>query len=222
MYTVTGVEVFNKDSRLLTEEGAFRLELYDEESRSFNEETAYLDGEFYYLYRGNYDAKKNNPPGIYYDEAKDTYIKIDLKEEEYDQYRYFDKVGITDPSRLIDAIHKHELVIVAAPETDAVNIPDIKVSDNILKRLIKDVMKKKRINIDIYKDRFVDKNALFNFRQVLRGDSPMSMLLFDRGTDAFNLKYTITVEEAEPNDLIIGIPLKEPISMSSDDVYSLV
>ena len=81
---------------------------------------------------------------------------------------------------------------------------------------------KKRINIDIYKDRFVDKNALFNFRQVLRGDSPMSMLLFDRGTDAFNLKYTITVEEAEPNDLIIGIPLKEPISMSSDDVYSLV
>ena len=77
----------------------------------------------------------------------------------------------------------------------------------------------KGIDIDRFKYRFVDKNALFNFKQVLKGDNRLSMLLFDRGAEAFNLKYTIVLEEdlGDP----IGIPLSEPIVVSSNDTHEL-
>ena len=65
---------------------------------------------------------------------------------------------------------------------------------NFLKYVIKKAIIDKGIDIDRFKYRFVDKNALFNFKQVLKGDNRLSMLLFDRGVEAFNLKYTIVHE----------------------------
>ena len=97
--------------------------------------------------------------------------------------------------------------------------PQITETDDILKRLMKQLIIEKGIDLDRFKYRFLDKNALFNFKQVIKGDNRLSMLLFDRGIEAFNLKYTIIVEEA-PGDTI-GMTLKEPLIFSSDDTYSL-
>ena len=79
----------------------------------------------------------------------------------------------------------------------------------------------KRINIDLYKERFDDKNKLFNLKQVLKSDKPLSKLLFDRAVEALNLKYTIIVEEDDPESIIIGVPLEEPIIANSNDGLEL-
>ena len=73
---------------------------------------------------------------------------------------------------------------------------------------------------DLYKHRFTDKNALLNFKQVMKSNSKLSMLLFERGCDVLNLKYTIIIEEASPDDNV-GLRLKEPIIVKSDEEFSL-
>ena len=45
------------------------------------------------------------------------------------------------------------------------------------------------------------------------------MLLFDRGIEAFNLKYTIIVTEGPGSP--ISIPLAEPLIISSEDTHEL-
>ena len=67
--------------------------------------------------------------------------------------------------------------------------------------------------------RFASKNMLFNTKQVLRGPNRLSMLLFDRCTEALNLKYTIIIEEGGGE--IIGHPLEEPIIISSQDYIDM-
>jgi hypothetical protein len=81
-------------------------------------------------------------------------------------------------------------------------------------------LKSKDIDIDAYKARFADKNALFNFKQVIKGDGKLSMLLFERGCNALNLKYTITLEEIDPRGSV-GTPLVNPVKISSEDSYNV-
>ena len=105
------------------------------------------------------------------------------------------------------------------PESSKAFCPEITENDDILKRLMKQAIINKGIDIDRFKYRFVDKNALFNFKQVLKGDNRLSMLLFDRGVEAFNLKYTIILQEDSGDP--IGIPLSQPIVISSNDTHEL-
>ena len=76
----------------------------------------------------------------------------------------------------------------------------------------------KNVDLDRYKDRFTNKNELFNFKQVIRGDSKLSILIFNRGCEALNLKYSIVLEDKSPDD-IVGDKLMEPIIVSSEDTY---
>ena len=105
------------------------------------------------------------------------------------------------------------------PESSKAYCPEITEDDDILKRLMKKIIIDKGIDIDRFKTRFVDKNALFNFKQVLKGTNRLSMLLFDRGIEAFNLKYTIIVSEGPGSP--IAAPLAEPLIVSSEDTHEL-
>ena len=157
--------------------------LFNDEIKEFDPMIAYLDGDYYYLYRGKLPIAVSGDhlePGIYFDKQSDKYVlAVPSTEEEKKKYTYSDKICSTTASDIID----------------------------------------KGIDIDRFKYRFVDKNALFNFKQVLKGDNRLSMLLFDRGVEAFNLKYTIVLEE-NGNDSI-GIPLNKPIIVSSNDTHEL-
>lgn len=64
------------------------------------------------------------------------------------------------------------------------------------------------------------KNALFNFKQVIRGENKLSILIFDRGMEALNLKYKIIIEEKDDIN-VVGTKLTEPIVVSSEDTYDL-
>lgn len=183
---------------------------------------AYIAYPYYYIYRGTtmtveFDKKL---PGIYLT-PDDHYIWIPVTAgNEDEQWLVDDKFATADSKAIIDLIIDRNDIVLNIPESGKVFRPDETPNDDILKRLIKRVLKAKDVDIDAYKARFADKNALFNFKQVIKGDGRLSMLLFERGCNALNLKYTITVEEID-DKLIIGSPLKEPLAISSEDTYAL-
>lgn len=197
--------------------------LFNDEIKEFDPMIAYLDGDYYYLYRGKLPVAVSGDhlePGIYFDKQSDKYVlAVPSTEEEKKRYTYNDKICSTTASDIIDKINKKEVQVFVMPDSSKSFCPEISENDDILKRLMKKAIIDKGIDIDRFKYRFVDKNALFNFKQVLKGDNRLSMLLFDRGVEAFNLKYTIVLEENTGDP--IGIPLDKPIVVSSNDTHEL-
>ena len=212
-------------SHILLDDGKMmrNVLLFNNEIKEFDPMIAYLDGDYYYLYRGKLPVAVSGDhlePGIYFDKQSDKYVlAVPSTEEEKKQYTYNDKICSTTASDIIDKINKKEVQVFVMPDSSKSFCPEISENDDILKRLMKKAIIDKGIDIDRFKYRFVDKNALFNFKQVLKGDNRLSMLLFDRGVEAFNLKYTIVLEENTGDP--IGIPLDKPIVVSSNDTHEL-
>lgn len=183
---------------------------------------AYLDGDYYYFYRGKLSDIKGFDkvtPGIYYDDEKCTYVICNPETpEEIDEYRYADKITRQDADEIRNAVMNHEVVIFNTPDSSHSSIPPETLDDDILKKLIKRAIIRKGVDLDQYKVRFASKNMLFNTKQVLRGPNRLSMLLFDRCTEALNLKYTIILEEAGGET--IGHPLDDSLVISSQDVFN--
>lgn len=219
-------KVYSTDTLLVTDNEIFNIKIYNPEATDFEKQVAYLEGDYYYLYRGELsqkDAKKEPDilPGIYTDpNTKKNFIVEPFTDNDKAKYSYSDKLNSIDPNRIIEMINTKEKVLVTIPESSKLFLPSLNNNDDILKRLVKTALIKKNIDIDQYRHRFVDKNALFNFKQVVKGQNKLSMLLFDRGCEALNLKYTIIIEEANPDD-VIGNPLDDKLIASSTDTYEL-
>ena len=183
---------------------------------------AYLNGDYYYFYRGRLSDIKGFDkivPGIYYDDNDCTYVVSHPETpEEIEEYRYSDKITRQDADEIRNAVFNHEVVIFNTPDTAHSSIPPESLDDDILKKLIKRAITKKGIDLDQYKIRFASKNMLFNTKQVLRGPNRLSMLLFDRCAEALNLKYTIIIDEAGGET--IGRPLEDSLIISSQDVFN--
>lgn len=183
---------------------------------------AYIAYPYYYIYRGTtmtveFDRRL---PGIYL-APDDHYIWIPVTPgNEDDEWKVDDKFATADAKKIIDVLIDREDINLNIPESGKVFRPDETSDDDILKRLIKRVLRAKDIDIDQYKTRFADKNALFNFKQVIKGDGKLSMLLFERGCNALNLKYTITIEDVDPSNSV-GTALRQPITISSEDEYNM-
>ena len=182
---------------------------------------AYLDGDYYYFYRGKLSDLKGFEkvsPGIYYDDESCSYVICNPETpEEIEEYRYADKITRQDADEIRNAVMNHEVVIFNTPDASHSSIPPETLEDDILKKLIKRAIIRKGVDLDQYKVRFASKNMLFNTKQVLRGPNRLSMLLFDRCTEALNLKYTIIIEEASGET--IGHPLNDTLVISSQDVF---
>lgn len=215
--------VYTKDSLLVTDDEIFGIKLFDEDLKAFEKGIAYLYRDYYYIYRGKREKDSIEDlypePGIYIDPKDESVYLIDpYTPDDKKKYSMDGKISTIDPQKIIDAVNNKEEILIAIPESSKIFLPTLNNSDDILKRLVKQALIKKGIDIDQYKHRFVDKNALFNFKQVIKGDNKLSMLLFDRGCEALNLKYTIIIEEQDPNNYI-GAPLEEKIISGSDDTY---
>ncbi len=219
------LKVYSNDSLLITNDEILTIKIYNENSNIFEKGIAYLDGEYFYIYRGEITEKELHKegvklePGIYRCNGKNILI-MPLTDEEKKYYTYEDKISSIDPNKIIEMINTKEKILVPVPESSKLFIPVINKEDDILKRLIKKALIEKNIDIDQYRHRFLDKNALFNFKQVIKNNNTLSILLFDRGCEALNLKYTIILEELDPEN-VIGEKLDISITAASDDVYDL-
>lgn len=191
------------------------------EGVELSSDIAYLIGDYFYLYRGklsDFSALQDLEPGIYYDDSDCKYVLcVPDTPEEIDAYKYADKITTLDADEIRNAVLNQQIIIFNIPDTVHSNIPPESKEDDILKRAMKRALLQKGIDIDQCRARFASKNMLFNFKSVLRGDNRLSMLLFERGTEALNLKYTIILEEGGGE--LVGRTLKEPIIISSDEVF---
>ena len=193
----------------------------------YNEQTAYIDNGYFYIYRGDTRedprTAKSLKPGIYrYRKGKDVMhvlvpVTTDEEKEEYDVNTHINSLN---PVSVIDTAKTKEELLVAIPESTKIFQPTLSENDDILKRLAKMALIAKNVDLDRYKDRFTNKNELFNFKQVIKGDNKLSILIFNRGMSAMNLEYDITLREKDPANAV-GDPLKEPITISSDDTYPM-
>ena len=187
----------------------------------FSPNVAYLIDDYYYLFRGNLkDLKGFDPilPGIYYDENAQSYvIRHPETEEEKKEYYYGDKITTYDIDEIRKAVLNHDVIIFNMPDSVRSTIPPEQMNEDMLKRITKRALLAKGIDLDQCRARFASKNMLFNFKSVIRGDNRLSMMLFERGMDALNLKFTIIVEEAGGEQ--VGHCLDDPIIISSDEVF---
>lgn len=219
-------QIYTKESLLVTDNEVFEIRLYDDSLKEFQHGIAYLDNGYYYTYKGEVDLKdllKNTyiKPGIYKDKISgEIYLQVPLTDNDKEKYSYQNKISSIEPEKIIDMINNHEQILVVVPDSTKIFLPSLSNNDDILKRLIKKALIEKNIDIDHYRHRFIDKNALFNFKQVIKGDNKLSMLLFDRGCEALNLKYTIIIDEIDP-ETPIGEKLHGPITASSEDTFDL-
>ena len=225
MENTTEKSIYTRDSLLVTDDEILGIQLYDEDETEFKKGIAYLKGDYYYIYRGEMDSTSKHDlypePGIYKDTNDGSFFIIDpYTPDDQKKYSMDGKISSIDPQKIIDAVNNKEEILIAIPESSKIFLPTLNNNDDILKRLMKKALIEKGIDIDMYKYRFVDKNALFNFKQVIKSDSKLSMLLFDRGTEALNLKYTIIIEEKDPSNCV-GVPLGQQIIASSEDTHDI-
>ena len=201
------------------------IRIYDPKDIEFTDAYAYAHENYFYLFKGSCLRDISKGPGIYFDPEKKEYYMVQVDESNQDEVEEFkicpEHMVNFDLKKIFEDLrNNHDTIYSSTKQTVKCSIPQITKNDDCLKRAAKTFLMEKGIDIDEYRDRFGDKNATFNFKQVIRGDNKLSILLFERGMDAFNLKYTITIEEADPNN-VIGLPLKKPIVISSTDTYDL-
>ena len=233
---------FSKDSVIITDTEVYKIELLGDvlenelmrtfdgddnliDNESFKDDVAYIQNNYYYLYRGECKgSKKGLKPGIYKSKSSENenkYFIVDPKTDyEKELYDVTTHVASLNPVSIIDVANTKEDILVAIPESTKIFQPTLNATDDILKRVAKEALIVKNVDLDRYKDRFKDKNALFNFKQVIRGDNKLSILIFDRGMEALNLKYTIVIEERDDVNYV-GNRLTKPIKVSSEDTYDI-
>ena len=185
---------------------------YDEKNAEYDEKYAYVINDLFYPYRGKVKKSKHAAaplPGIYRDDMNFPVI-VEPTESEKPDYDLKSHLENLHPENIIRVLSDNKNIYYSYPESSKLFVPDINESDDILKRAIKLALKAKNIDLDSCKNRFTDKNALFNFKQVVKSPSSrLSILLFERGCEALGIKYSIILEEANPDELI-GTSLNDP------------
>lgn len=230
---------YGKDALLVADDALYTIALFDDEEKEFKEGCAYLKDEYFYLWRGEAketeDTLLNKKPGIYKDPDTEHIFLVEPRtDDEKDYYLICDKISAIDPEEIVDIVNENDDILVSVSSGSKIFKPEIELSDDILKRIIKTALIKKNVEMDQLKDRFINSNAFFNFKQSInkkaddedevgakkKKPTPLSMLLFDRGCEAMNLKYRIIIEEKDPKH-VVGDPLTEEIECSSEDTYEI-
>lgn len=216
-----------KDSIIVTNEGIYDIALMPElttaKEKDFEENIAYIEGDYFYFYRGKDDPNVTvKKPGIYYMPGKsEKFVLVEpLTDFEKEYYDVKKNIAIQNTVSIIDTVNSKEALLVAIPESAKIFQPEITEKDDILKLAAKKALIIKKVDLDRYKERFPNKNTLFNLKQVFRGDSALSMKIFNRFIDALNMTYDIILRDKD-NSLIIGEKLEEPIVVSSEETYDV-
>lgn len=167
---------------------------------------AYIFNGQFFPYRGRYRKHAVLPGAYMTDEGTAKLILPIVNDGTYD---VGDKIKSIDMDTMIQTLKKSDAISYNYPSSGKHFIPEISNDDDILKRALKLALKAKCVDIDNCKDNFSDRNALFNFKSVMKGDGRLSILLFDRGCEALGLEYYVVLCEKDKNRSI-GTPLDSP------------
>jgi hypothetical protein len=182
--------------------------VYNKQKLEFDYKYAYILDDIFLPYRGEYKPKKSCLPGVY-SHGTNEHVVIMPNEKDEAEYKADTHYGKVDIDALYDGITAKEDTFQIYADGKNAYIPDISINDDPFKRALKEAIITKGIDIDSIKDRFSDRNAVFNFKSVMKGDNKVSTLIFERGCEAFGLGYCIILFDKDKNN-IIGHPIDNP------------
>ena len=116
--------------------------LFNKDIKERDPMVAYLDGDYYYLFKGKVPENGNiEEPGIYIDrQTNEPLLAVPSTDEEKKKYSYNDKICSTSANEIIDKINRKEVEVFIMPESSKAYCPEITEDDDILKRLMKKII----------------------------------------------------------------------------------
>ena len=174
----------------------------------------YVDKETEKVYVYN-PVNKHVPYFIVSDDGEITKVDTDLAAYE-ERFRlsesYENSINTILSTTPKDATLYDEEALADMNAAMTIFVPEIHPDDDALKRIIKEAIIKKRVDINRYKCKLTEKYALTNLKSALVGKTKMSITAFTIWCDLLELDYTITIED---NGLDTINPLPEPILIST-------
>ena len=187
---------------------------------------AYIKGDYVYVYRDKpeRDGEGNLIPGVYYNPKKQEYVWVEPKtDKDKDKYSV-EHVDDVSPMAIFKDIQKHREQFYSAEDIEEMNnnanmfIPTIQPEDDFLKKIIKQAIIDKGINLNskLYKEACSNKWILNNLKSSLtKKKKQMSIKYFKIWCELLNLDFIATVQD-NGNDPYN--PLPKPISKSLSEL----
>ena len=158
------------------------------------------DGRIWIYKETEEEARKlKSIPWFTYDVSLGDY-KFSSRTPSVDEAFRVDKIGSLSNDTIFTSVKADdklydEDVLNELNASTSVFQPEINETDDFLKRLIKEIILKKHVNIAKYAPRFEKKYELSNLRQALTNDSKTSASNFMRWIELFGVKFHIIIED---------------------------
>ena len=196
-----------------------RVYLYIEGNKLVKD-AAYIfpNADIVYIYRGK--CKKNaipSIPGVY--RKDDGLIFVDPDESNIADYSV-DNIRDMDTGSILSYIADNADEFVQPDDIEIINssgdiyIPTIGDDDDFLKRIIKEAIIAKRINLKNYKDKFSDNYSLTNMKSGLSRSTKMTVPNFLKWCEILGLDWKVILSDSGADKYN---PLPKEISIDSID-----
>ena len=173
----------------------------------------YLKDGLVYIYRGK--CKKDDsmlPASMYLINKEFKFVEPAKNDrDKYSQSRIsvISKENILNEIEEPDMFKKIDPKLLELNETD-IFAPKIGIDDDILKRAIKEVLMKKKINLRLFRDRFKNEYDITNMKSALTKSSNMSIKYFIKWCEILDLdvKIKLAFEDSNGDGQHVEVSLK--------------
>lgn len=212
------IRVFFGRTMIVADNQFYDVEPYYAETK-LNKDTAYMLGEYVYVYRGKVDKIKDKmKAGIYLYEGKHHFVE---PKSEHDKQEYhISRITDLDISTIMTKVSKNHEKFVSQEDIEYVNNNSdilkvvINDSDDFLKVAIKKAINDKGISLSNYKNKQDSQWGLLNLKGALIKGTKMTVVRFNDWAEILGLRWTLILED---NGTDTNRPLKEPIVIESED-----
>lgn len=200
-------------------DGIFHPVFNYEEGIELKNEAGYIKGDFVYLYRGKFKKGESLEPGVYIDD-NDNHVFVDpVTRGDVKRYNVANIIDV-DTDKIIDEIINKKESFISLQDSEIlisnsdVFVPTIKDTDDPLKKIIKQAIIEKRVNLSIYKNKVNNEYGLVNMKSALLRDTAMSIKYFKMWLEVLDLDFRIILRDnGDPQNIN---PLKREIVINSD------
>lgn len=178
----------------------------------------YVVGEMVYIYRGKEDNKGITKPGMYKNEEGDVIFKDPKVDKERYGVEHIKEITI-DIDKILKDVNEHSENLLDNDIIEVINTNKeitqftVNEDDDFLKRVIKEAIMAKKINLKNYVKGLPNSYDLGNLTSILKGSTKMSVTKFVVWCEILGLDWRVRVDD-DGTDRIA--PLEESIEYSSN------
>lgn len=176
-------------------------EVLDPEQNKIKKNYAYIKGDYVYICPGKVKPGNSLIPGRVYinkNDEKMPYIWVEPTSDE-DKFTYsVERINHFSPAQLMYDVNDRSkfkaMVPIEVEKEEDLYSPKIKENDDIFKRIVKEVILRKKISLRQYRGKFKNDYDISNMRYALsKKDGPMSTKYFQKWAEVLDLDVDINV-----------------------------